>query len=149
MNLLTNEQKITSSNGDSVVLTNIRIHKESEELGRSYSNSIFLEDISSLEVKYSSSIIFLILGALFLLTWVYQLMNNESQSALGIGTVVIAIIFLLLYWFSRKHIIAITPNGGKSIMLLIEKMKNEQVQDFVDKIQNAKVDRIKEIHGRH
>ena len=146
MKLLTNEQTITSSNRNYVVLTNLRIHNESKEWGHSYSNTLFLEDISSIEIKYNSSILLLILGALSLLAWGYQLMNGGSQTEIGMSILFIAVVSLLIYWFSRKHVIAITPNGGKPIMLLIARIGSEQILDFVDKLQDAKANRIKELY---
>jgi hypothetical protein len=122
MNLFTNEQIITSSNDNQVVLTNYRIHSETKDWGRSYSNTIFLEDISSVEVKYSSVIIFLILGAFALLAWISQMSNAMGDTGVGLITIFLAIAFLLLYWFSRRHVIAITPNGGKAITFLVANM---------------------------
>ncbi len=59
MKLLPNEEKLITSNEDRIILTNFRITKRDEIWGKSYRISIFLEDISSIEVHFKSNCIFL------------------------------------------------------------------------------------------
>jgi len=145
MHFLSDEDLIVSSNENKVILTNLRIHLSDREWGRSYSNTLFLEDISSIEVRYRSNIIFLGLGILGLLAWL-GVATNESvstqQSMLYLG---VALVLLVLYWLSRKHVISISPNGGKSINFEVSNMDSLQIEDFVGKVQEAKLSRLKEI----
>lgn len=149
MHFLSDEDLIVSSNENKVILTNLRIHLSDSEWGRSYSNTLFLEDISSIEVRYRSNIIFLGLGILGLLAWL-GVATNESvstrQSMLYLG---VAIVLLVLYWLSRKHVISISPNGGKSINFEVSSMDSLQIEDFVGKVQEAKLSRLKETRTTH
>ena len=61
MKLLQNEEKLITSEEDRMILTNYRITKRDEIWGKSYKISIFLEDISSIEVHFKSNIVFLII----------------------------------------------------------------------------------------
>jgi hypothetical protein len=73
MMLLSNEEELISSNGGKIILTNQCIHQDDREWGNAYSITIFLEDISSIEMRYSSNMIFLILGILAALFCSYSL----------------------------------------------------------------------------
>lgn len=146
MNLLANEQTITSSNENKVILTNLRLQTKDKDWGQSYSNTIFLEDISSIEVRYKSNIIFLILAGLALLMWAAQSMNSFSSGGQSTFAFVIAVVFALLYWFTRRHVISVTPDGGKAINFVVSNMGTQQIEDFVDKVQVAKMERITQLY---
>ena len=143
MNLLANEQTILTSNENSVTLTNLRLNISTKE----WKNTIFLEDISSIEVKSKSNFIFIILGILALLFAVGSTINatTENNSANWLAYP-ISLLMFLLYFFTKENIISITPNGGKAIHISIRKIKNEQTEHFIEKIQVAKVERLKEIY---
>ena len=72
MKLLPNEEKLITSNEDKIVLTNHRIQMTDSFWGQSFTISIFLEDISSIEIKYKSNILLLILGAICVLGGFYM-----------------------------------------------------------------------------
>lgn len=61
MKLLPNENKLLTLNEDKIILTNLRIQMTDSVWGQSFSISIFLEDISSIESKYKSNIVQLII----------------------------------------------------------------------------------------
>jgi hypothetical protein len=140
MKLLQNEQELMSSVGKKVILTNYRISQKDELTGKSYSISIFLEDISSIENQYKSSPVFLIIAAIALLG---GFATGGSIMLLGL---VASLILVAMWWFSRKHIITIKPNGGSSLNILVEKIKKSEVENFVYNIVKAKSERINEIY---
>ena len=65
MTLLPNEAKIITSDDEKIILTNHRIQMTDSVWGQSFFICIFLEDISSITIKYKSNIIFIILTAVF------------------------------------------------------------------------------------
>ena len=146
MNLLTNEHIILNSNENKVILTNMRLHMSDKAGGQLYRNTIFLEDISSVEVRYKNNIIFLILSGIVLLGWLQQSANNYNTNGQGTSFLAIAVISFLLYLFTRQQIISVTPNGGKAISFAVSNMATEQVEYFIDKVQIAKAERLNEIY---
>lgn len=146
MNLLTNEHEIRVSNGNRVVLTNMRLHMSDKDWGYSYSNTIFLEDIGSIETKYKSNVILLVLAAAALLAGIGASANSYDSSSGSTLFFVTAIFLFLIYWFSRRHIVSITPNGGKAINFVVSKLGSKQTEDFIDDLQAAKLQRLNEIY---
>ena len=53
--------------------------------------------------------------------------------------------FIALWWFSRKHLVSISSNGGKSLNFIVEKMTDDNIEDFVIKVQEAKLKRVNEL----
>jgi len=138
MNLLENENEIITSNGKRIILTNQRIVQNDELAGKSYSISIFLENISSIENQYKSSPVYLIIAAI-------AFIGGIGYGSPMIG-VIAGLVLVALWWFSRKHLITIKSDGGSSLNILAEKMKKKDVENFVFNIVKAKSERINEIH---
>ncbi len=136
MKLLSNEKELLTSNGNKIILTNYRIQLKDSIWGQSFAIIIFLEDISSIEVKYKSNLLFIALAILSLLFTVYS--NNN------IGFL-ISCIFFAIWWFTRKHIIAIAPNGGSVLNFQVEGMNDSVIYDFIDNVSSAKLNRIGEL----
>jgi len=149
MYLLNNEIEILSSNENKVILTNQRIHMEDKEWGRSYNITLFLEDISSIEVKYSSLIIALIIAIFAGLIGLMNSANSQNSNG-GPNFQVISFIasafFLIIYFISRTHIVSITSNGGKSLNFKVKGMKDDMIEDFIYKVQQAKSQRIEQLN---
>lgn len=149
MKLLQNETLLVNSNEDKVLLTNLRVHMNDKDWGRSYSITLFLEDISSIEVIYRSNLILILIAIMSLLLWLitnYNTGSLPSENVVSMGLIMVAVICFVLYWFTRKHTISITPDGGKQLNFVVSHMKDEQIYDFVYKLQEAKAFRIKELN---
>ena len=148
MTLLTNEYEILSSNENKIILTNQRIHMNEKDWGRSYSITIFLENISSIEIRYNSNIIFLVLGIISGLFCAANYFSSDRYSGNDnmLGYALIAtIFFFLLYWFSKRHVISLSSNGGKPLNFKVSQMKDYAIEDFVDKLQEAKAQRMRDL----
>jgi hypothetical protein len=144
MQLLPDEKLLVTSNQDRIVLTSQRIHLTDKEWGRSYQITLFLENISSIENVYKSNPVLLLIGALGLVVGITTI-NREYQAGLAFGGFTAAVIFLLLWLNSRRHIVTISSNGGGKLNFLVERMGEAEVQDFIDKVQAAKANRIKQL----
>jgi len=137
MQLFPNENKVLSSDDDGLILTNQRIYMKDKVWGQSYIISIFLEDISSMEVMYKSYIIFIILGAATIL---FSLYVEENQWA------ALSLIFFLLWWFTRKHTITIKSDGGSPLFLKVGDMSDDRIEEFVYKVSLAKSKRMTDLN---
>ncbi len=138
MKLLQNEEILVSTNEDIVLLTNHRITMKDEVWGKSFKISIFLEDISSVETHYKSNIIFLIIGVILAIGGL--LMSAEGD--MGVAGLIVGGIFIALWWFSRKHLVTISSDGGKALNFAVEQMTDDKIEEFVTKIQEAKLERV-------
>lgn len=136
MKLISSEEVLMNSDSNRMVLTNFRICQVDTILGNEYTNSIFLEDISSVESMFKQKIWLLVAGAIFFLVAVIFRANQ-----IGILAILIALVSLLIWFFTRKHIISIRPNGGAPIHLLANRMRKESIEHFILKISQAKLDR--------
>jgi len=141
MYLLPNEQELVNSNEDKILLTDHRIHYTHRIWGKSYQNTLFLEDISSVENLYQSNMLYLVLAILSVFAGIFS-MGNDHLANIMVGCIILAAVFFILWLGSRKHVVSISPNGGKPIVFEVEGMGGEQIEDFLFKVQKAKSDRI-------
>jgi hypothetical protein len=144
MKLLPNEEKLVSSNDDKIVLTNHRIQMTDSVWGQSYTISISLENISSIEIKYKSNIILLVLGALSVLAGLYAASENRDSDSM-LGGIALGLGFFALWWFTRKHIVSISSNGGSSLDFMVQGMGEERIADFIYKVSLAKQARTNQL----
>ncbi|MCL2261050.1 MAG: hypothetical protein FWC15_06830 [Fibromonadales bacterium] len=146
MTLLENETKLDLFT-ESVFLTNYRIMQEN---GDSHKIFIFLEKISSIEMRRKSKLFFLLLGIFFMvlgLVLSVALMiepawrDDEELAVLGI-TVFLGIIFFIIFFLTKGSLITISPDGGKNLNIKVSrKITGERIEEFLTKIQNAKLAR--------
>lgn len=139
MKLLQNEDKLISSNADKIVLTNQRIMMKDEIWGKSFKISIFLEDISSIETHYKSYMLFLIIGIILVFA---GLAMFKSGGLMAVGGLIVGGILIALWWFTRKHLVTISSNGGSHINFVVEQMSDDKIEDFVTDVQEAKLKRV-------
>lgn len=146
MKLLSGESVLVRSNDDKIVLTNLRIYMHDRSWwGKFYETTLFLEDISSIEYIYQSNIFYFILG-------VFSLMGLFTTGGAPLQYkgplyfwLILAGIFFTAWLSGRGHLIRISSRGGRSINFLVDRMEKEQVDDFLDKVQEAKHIRMRSI----
>jgi hypothetical protein len=141
MKKLNNEKNILVSDNDLITLTDHRIYLDEKMWGYNYYIEIYLENISSIEAKYASKPLFLILSILFLISFIFLGISENESSAMGIG-LVLGLVFFLLWWRSRKHVLSISSNGGSKLNFSVEGFSDEKIEDFVWKLSQAKADRV-------
>ncbi len=144
MILLPNEEKLLSSNNDKVVLTDLRVRMTDYALGKTYTIIIFLEDISSIEVRYKSQIILLILAGISVFGGFFMNSGYHEDSSVMWGFVLGAM-FFIAWLLTRRHIISIASDGGAVINFIVEGMSEDKVSDFVDRLSLAKHERINKL----
>lgn len=140
MDLLLNEKLIISSNDDKVVLTNYRVFMKNKSWVNNYYISISLEDIGSVENKYTSKITYLFYALFSVLTSIISIniTNINIQQILTSIGVLAALIFFVLWSTSRKNIISITSNGGTKLEFLVDGMSEKNIENFINDVLNAK-----------
>lgn len=140
MKLLPNEEKLLAFNRDSVTLTNLRIQFSDIKWGQSFSISIFLENISSVETKYTSNPLLLILGAICIVAGIF----------LGTGGIIpgilLGVFFFISWLITRKFILSVSSNGGSSLTFEIKDIEDEQINNFIYNISLAKQTRVNQLH---
>lgn len=140
MKLLPNEEQLLILNDKKIILTNYRIQKTDSGWGQSFSINIFLEDISSIEIKYKNDILFLILGPLIALGGFY------FGGIAAIGGLFLGAIFIAIWWATRKSVILISSNGGSPISFTTQGMGKDKTKDFVHAILIAKHTRVNQLY---
>jgi hypothetical protein len=153
MNLLETEEELTLLNNrntisEQLVLTNYRIIYNSK---KTMYKSIFLEDISSFEVKSSIKSILLLIGIILILFGFFNLIPNKNfiNEMIGVKNgnipsillLALGILFIILYVLSEVNYVIICSKGGTSIEFNA-KMKQSELEDILYKIQEAKLNRV-------
>lgn len=144
MKLLPNEEKLITSNSEKIILTNHRIQMTESVWGQSFTISIFLENISSFEIKYKNNILFFILGLICLGGGIFMAGQEVSEGL--IGGLVLGSIFFALWRGTRKHIISISSDGGASLNFIVQGMSDDAIADFIHKVSVAKQTRVNQLH---
>jgi hypothetical protein len=136
-NKLFESERIISQSGDkSITLTNYRIQHFTQSFGKSHYMSIHLQDVSSIEVHYRSFILFLVIGILGTTAAFYFGAMNLGDLFVLSG--IIGLLFILIYFLTRKHVVTIASNGGGKVQFFTKGMKKETLFDFIHQIEKAK-----------
>jgi hypothetical protein len=145
LSLFPDEKILTQSNGGVVTLTTHRICYESEEWGRSYNQNIMLEHITSSE-NYSSSQVWLLISAGICIVYaIISAQNRESQYI--VPAIVIAVIFGIIYNSTKRNFVIISSPSTK-MKIPVEGMKRDAVLGFINKIEQAKNNRVNSLNAR-
>ena len=119
MNAFENEKLIIESDNKQIRLTSHRLRYYETPKNNSDFTSIMLDKISSIELTYYKSSIWLLI--------------------IGIVTIPILVGLILIYMFftSKRHVISVTPDGGKPIIFATKGMKRNFLDDFIDKVEQT------------
>ena len=146
MKLFDGEQKITT--GTNVMLTNYRVSVASKEWwGDTYTIYLFLEDISSIQILFKSTIALLLLGCgSFFVALILSFQSNGYGSPSPTPLFIFGIVLIAAWWFSKRHIISVTPNGGKALEIMIKNLPSADIEKFLYDIQEAKFCRFNDLN---
>jgi hypothetical protein len=148
MKLIKDEEILISSDSNKIVATNLRIYQSDKEWGKSFSLSINLEDISSIETSYHSYIVLIVIGIIIALFGLTQLgINNGGTNYTPVLGILVGAIFIGFWFASRKNVIKVCSKGGSHIMFKVEGMSADSIEDFLNNVLSAKVNRINKLHG--
>jgi hypothetical protein len=141
MELLANEHVITTSNKSIITLSNQRIILNQRQCGSAYYASIFLENISSIEIVYSSSIIYLLLALIAAIGGVATYINTEEDKMM-VGGFIFAAAFVLLWVFTRNKVISVSSNGGSKLNFVASGMSTSGIDKFINDLSRAQKERV-------
>jgi len=139
--LFTDEMLIAESDNKQISLTSHRLRYQSTSGDKVNTTSFMLEKISSIQTTYQDAVLLLIIGILACLGGVAASSSRETQDFVGAG-VVVGLVFIIIYAFSRKHTAVITAECGTKISFEIKASKKEVMYEFINKIEQAKNERF-------
>jgi hypothetical protein len=145
MNLFEGEQIITTTDSNIVVLTTHRIRSNnSVSWGQHNTTSIMLEKVSAIQATYISFPILLVLAGTMGLG--AALVSGQSGVGGGIALlIVLAIVFVIGYFATRKHVCVIVSDGGSKIVFETANMKKDVLNSFIDQVERAKYKRVSQV----
>lgn len=139
MKLFLDEEIISTTHNNIVVLTNYRIRSDnSNGWGQRHTTSIMLEKISSIQTIYISYPILFVLIGLLILVSIVMVNTDSGDPKIGIP-IASSFILLVVYFATRKHICIINSDGGGKIAFETSNINSEILTDFIDKIEQAKL----------
>ncbi len=134
--LLENETILNKTEDDGVILTNYRIRQNFGTQKHPQFISIHLKKISSVELYYKETVLWLILGIVLLAFGLITFLSYRVEpGAIGI---VLGGLFLLLYYLSKRYLMRICSDGGSHIAIQIKGIKADRIQNFVMQLEQAK-----------
>jgi len=147
MKLLPDEKNLffASLSEGQVILTTHRVQlNEPGFWGKqSFATGIFLEDISSIELKYKGKLWLLILIGVCVFCGVCGYLVSEDTTRVG-GFLLASIIFII-WLLTRQRTISISSHGGASIDFIPRYMNDEKIDDFLYEVSLAKQTRANQL----
>lgn len=140
--LIDNESIIKQSGNDLITLTNFRLLYNDSTWGSGHISSIMLEKISSVEIHHKGRPVFIILALITLLAFVALAAAEEIYPDAFPAYLVIAGVFLLIYFFTRNSVVTITSDGGSKINFSAQKIGKKSLLEFMNQIDLAKLKRL-------
>jgi hypothetical protein len=150
--LMQNENILTESDNGQITLTTHRLRYDNSVFSKAKIVSIMLENISSIEVDYKSWFLMLILAIIGGAMGVAMSVMGANEQASDLQTagfiiLVFAVIFLLIYLFSRRHVVSVASKGGAKIVFFTKRIGRGSVIEFIDKIEKAQNERVMQTQG--
>jgi hypothetical protein len=150
--LMSAESILTQSDNGHITLTTHRLRYNNEAFSKAKIISIMLENISSIEVNYKSWFLMLVLGVFIGIAGVGMSIVGANEEAYdlqkgGLALFVIAAICIVIYLFSKRHVITVASKGGARISFFTKRIGRGSVIEFIDKIEKAQNERFKQLQG--
>ncbi len=141
MKMLKDEKILKELKNKELFLTTHRIRNKTIDVGKEDVTSIMLEELCSCSFKYRVKIILLILGIFLDATGIYLYTAVSSSNDLVPWCIILGIIFIAAYFFSKKKILSF-KSAGDSISLYVPDLNLESAIKFIDEVETAKNDRL-------
>jgi hypothetical protein len=143
MKMLENETKLMEGDNKQIILTSHRIRQEYRIFGKLRLKSIMLEHITSCEYDKKSNPLLLIIGILAIGFGIAVLNSiGHNEELIGIISIIAGTILIIAYLTTIKKLLYISSPSAK-ILINTDGMKDENIIAFIDRIEEAKNDRLK------
>lgn len=142
--LFPDENIITESDGQKVVLTTHRICYEHKDWGRSYNQSIMLEHITSCENHSVNRYWLLVIAGIVFLFGFISDPNNSSEIFTVCG--LLAVFLGLIFLFTRQNLVLIGSPSTK-MKINVTGMSRNKVLAFINRIEQTKHKRLMTINS--
>ncbi len=132
--LLPEEEIISINKEKTLTLTNQRVRHRRYGWRKFRFQSMFLKNISFLELKYQGQRMYLYAGIISMLFGLIVIIRSNNMIQLIARFEIyfgLALILILIYFFSKRYFILIHSNGGQTISFNADGMKMEEIQDFI------------------
>lgn len=141
-------ESVIATFGENVILTDHRIHMNTYKWGHSSFTSIFLEDISSIQRKYKSKIVLLLIAALFFLVGIYFMIESRFRYEIEFAhrIFLVGIIFVIVWLFTRKNIVCIASDGNSTLEFETSGVSDDKIDGFIHEVSIAKQNRMIELY---
>ena len=143
MMLLPGEEELVRSNGGKIVLTNLRIYMNTPEGSGTYSISMFLEKISSVESRYKSNPLLGIIGLIVIGMGLFAATGTGDNNVASIIFIIAGLLCIAMYYASRKHVVTIMSDGGRALEFEAGSVGAGEIDKFLKDVQEAKLARVK------
>lgn len=144
--LFPDEQIVSASDDNSVILTTHRISREVSTMFSSQKKSIMLEHITSIENKFNSNYSLLALGILACLAG-FGILSEGSHDAPVLGIPILLLgVYLTYRFFRTRQNIVIIASPSTRIYVPISGSNNSVANTFVNKVEETKHQRISKLN---
>jgi hypothetical protein len=111
-----------------LTVTDLCVSIKSASLSGEFNNFIPLPHVSSTHCGFSKPVAYIILAAAIAIFGVFTGMNQRDGTPLIVGALVVAIVFLIAYFLSKKITIEIVTDGGLPLKMTFKPSVIEGVQ---------------------
>lgn len=139
MKYLDDEKLVIESNNSIIQVTNKRVIYNTTKFGKKNYTSIFLKRISSIELEYKSKPLYIILSALFFIAGLFlQVDTGNNQFPYFLYGIILALIFIVWFFVSRKHFLVISSFGNEgNIKLQTKGLSKESLESFIYELEST------------
>ncbi len=99
---------------------------------------MLLEKVASVEINYKSNYLYWVVGVISILIGLYFLSTNDTTPFLVM--VVFGIIFIAVYFNTRKHFVTISSDGSSKLVFQTQGVRTDELIGFLDRIEKVKMD---------
>jgi hypothetical protein len=135
--LISGEEILMQSGNETITLTNFRLRYYESKMGDARLISFQLDKLSAIEMNYKSHPFFLYFGVAAIIGGIAVGASGGKPEALSLF-IILGIILILVYYFTRSHAVSITSDSGVKINYQTKGMKTEDHINFINKIETAK-----------
>ncbi len=139
MKLLTDEKILLEANDGILTLTTHRVRLDQRDSGRSKLVGITLDAVASCGLVTRNVPSLLVIAAGIAAFGLVQF--SQGSGGTGVFLLLVAAAFIAAYFLTRSSVLAIT-SAGEAIAVALKGMGHDAVEEFIETLEKAKLDRL-------